>query len=168
MALLAVSCDAGPAEVAGVTIEVPGGWERIDTPPDPEVIETATWRGGRADASSLQVVVGCGPGTVADLANAAVTRERPPLTVTDAEADTDIEVSGADAAIGLELTFGAGRDDDAETLVVRGIYAEVADALVLIELSTPVRDADEALVPATLASIALDRAALDAACAEAG
>jgi len=168
IALLAAACDPGPAEIAGVSIEVPDGWQRIDTPPDREVHETAVWRGGRADASSLQVVVGCGDGTVAELASAAVTGDRPPLTVTGAEVDTDIEVPGADAAIALELTFGAGRADDASTLVVRGIYAEVADALVLIELSTPVRDADAAFVAATLASIDLDRATLDAACPESG
>jgi len=164
VALLAAACDPGPADIAGVSIEVPDGWERVDAPPNPEVLETSVWRGGRADASSLQVVVGCGPGSVADLAGAAVTRDRPPLTVTDAEVDTDLEVTGADAAIGLELTFGAGRDDDANTLVVRGVYAEVADALVLIELSTPVRDADATFVAATLASISLDRVSLAAAC----
>lgn len=168
VALLAVSCDPGPTEVAGVTIEVPDGWDRVDTPPDPDVLETAFWRGGRADASSLQVVVGCGPGAVADLASTAVTRDRPPLTITDAEVDTGLEVTGADAAIGLELTFGAGRDDDANTLVIRGVYAEVADALVLVELSTPVRDAGDALITATLASIDLDRVALDAACPDTG
>jgi hypothetical protein len=147
-----------------VTIEVPGGWDRVETPPNPEVVATATWRGGRAEASSLQVVVGCGPGSVTDLASAAVTRDRPPLTVTDAEVDTDVEVAGADAAIGLDLTLGAGRDDDAATVVVQGVYAEVGDALVLVEFSTPVRDADDALVETTLASISLDRSVLAEAC----
>ncbi len=164
MALLAAACSGGATDITGVTIEVPGGWDRVDTPPDPQVVATATWRGGRAEASSLQVVVGCGPGSVADLASAAVTRERPPLTVTDAEVDTDIEVAGADGAIGLELTLGAGRPDDAETVVIDGLYAEVGDALVLIELSTPVRDADDALIDATLGSVGLDREVLAEAC----
>jgi hypothetical protein len=165
--LLAAACAAGPADVAGVSIEIPDGWDRVDLPGDPEVIETAVWRGGRADASSLQVVVGCAPGTVADLASAAVTTDRPPLIITDAEVDTGLDLDGADAAIGLELTFGAGRDDDATTLVVRGVYAEVADALVLVELSTPVRDAGDDLVATTLDSIVLDPAELQAACADA-
>lgn len=164
LVLLAAACSGGPTDIAGVTIEVPSGWDRVDTPPNPEVIATATWRGGRAEASSLQVVVGCGPGSVTDLASAAVTRERPPLTVTDAEVDTDLEVVGADAAVGLELTLAAGRDDDASTAVVNGVYAEVAEALVLIELSTPVRDADDALIDTTLASVTLDRTVLADAC----
>ena len=168
LAVLTAACTSGPAEVAGVTIEVPSGWDRVDTPPNPDVLETATWRGGRADASSLQVVVGCGPGSVANLASAAVTQGRPPLTVTDAEVDTDLEVAGAETAIGLELTFGAGRADDANSVVVRGVYAEVADALVLIELSTPVRDADDRSITTTLGSIDLDAAALTDACSESG
>jgi hypothetical protein len=163
-ALLAAACSGGPTDIAGVTIEVPGGWDRVETPANPEVVATATWRGGRAQASSLQVVVGCGPGSVADLANAAVTRERPPLTVTDAEVDTDVEVAGADAAIGLDLTLGAGRDDDAATVVVQGVYAQVGEALVLVEFSTPVRDADDALVDTTLGSVSLDRSVLAEAC----
>ena len=167
LALLAAACDPGPADIAGVSIEVPDGWQLVTTPEDPAVLETALWRGGRADASSLQVVVGCGPGTVADLASAAVTADRPPLIVTDAAVDTGLDLDGADGAIGLELTFGAGRDDDATTLVVRGIYAEVADALVLVELSTPVRDADADVVATTLESLVLDGAALEAACSQA-
>lgn len=162
--LLAAACSGGPTDIAGVTIEVPSGWERVDTAPEPEVRATATWRGGRAEASSLQVVVGCGSGSVADLASAAVTQERSPLEVTDAQVDTDLEVAGADAAIGLELTLGAGRPDDAETVVIDGLYAEVGDALVLIELSTPVRDADDARVDATLGSVGLDREVLAEAC----
>lgn len=167
VALLAAACTGGPTDIAGVTIEVPGGWERVDTPANPEVIAAATWRGGRAEASALQVVVGCGPGSVTDLASAAATQERPPLTVTDAEVDTDVEVAGAEAAIALELTLGAGRDDDASTVVVNGVYAEAAEALVLIEISVPVRDANDALIETTLASVTLDRTALSDAC-EAG
>ncbi len=163
--LLAAACSGGgPADIAGVTIEVPSGWERVETPPDPEVVATATWRGGRAEASSLQVVVGCGPGSVSDLASAAVTQERPPLSVTDAEVDSDVEVAGADAAIGLDLTLGAGRADDASTVVVRGIYSEVAQALVLVEFSTPIPDTDDALIDATLGSVSLDREVLAEAC----
>jgi len=164
VALLLAGCSGGPTEVTGVSLEVPAGWERVDTPSDPQVLATATWRGGRAEASSLQLVVGCGPGSVADLASAAVTRDRPPLTVTDAEVDTDVEVTGAEAAIGLDLTLGAGRTDDASTVAVRGVYAEVGGALVLVELSTPVRDADDPVVEATLSGITLDAPTLTEAC----
>jgi hypothetical protein len=163
-AVLGAACSSGPTDINGVTVEVPSGWDRVETPPNPEVVATATWRGGRAEASSLQVVVGCGPGSVTDLASAAVTRDRPPLTVTDAKVDTDVEVAGADVAIGLDLTLGAGRDDDAATVVVQGVYAEVGDALVLVEFSTPVRDAADALAERTLASVSLDRAVLAEAC----
>ncbi len=166
VALVATACSGGATDVAGVTVEVPAGWEQVDTPQNPEVIAAATWRGGRAEASSLQVVVGCGPGSVTDLASGAVTQERPPLTVTDAEVDTDVEVAGADAAIGLELTLGAGRDDDASTVVVRGVYAEAGQALVLVELSTPIRDAEDELVETTLASVTVDPTELAAACGD--
>ena len=163
--LFATACGGAGEGVEGVHLDVPSGWSPSTPPPsDGEVAASAGWRGGRAEASTLQGVVGCGPGTVADLASAAVTGDRSPLVVTDAAVDTDVEVSGADAAIGLTLQIGAGRQDDARTVEVHGRYAQAGTALVLVELSTPVRESDPALVAATFDSLRLDAEALGTAC----
>ena len=151
--------------MAGVTVEVPAGWQETTGAQQPlEVAAAASFEGGQDGASTLQVVVGCGPGTVQDLAVAAITEPRTPLEVTAADEVGEVEVPGADQALELRFTLGAGRDDDATSLRVAGLYAAVEETLVLVEVSTPVRDTQRELVDTTLASVSLDHEELRARC----
>ena len=160
-----LGCSGGTAEVAGVTVEVPRGWQDATAPERSQEVEAAaSWQGGQDGASTLQVVVGCGPGTVQDLAVAAITEPRPPLEVTAADEVGEVEIPGADEALELRFTLGAGRDDDATSLRVAGVYAAVEDTLVLVEISTPVRDTQRELIDATLTSVQLDAEELASRC----
>lgn len=150
--------------MAGVTVDVPPGWEETSASQAPaEVVAAASWQSGSDDASTLQVVVGCGPGSNRDLAVAAITEPRPPLEVTDAAEVTEVEVPGADEAIELRFSLGTGPDDTAG-LQVAGLYTGVGDTLVLVEISAAQRDTQRELLDATLRSVELDAEALTAAC----
>lgn len=170
-AVLVLAC-TGPAAddtvtttVAGVTVEVPGGWSERELPEAADVVASHRFEPRGADVRGLQVVVGCG-GTVDELVAGAVQAPRGALVVTDAEevADDDLEVAGLEAARRVELTFGAGREDDAATVRTAGLYGHVGEALVLVELSQPVRGADDALTEAVLGSVSVDPDVARAAC----
>ncbi|GGI07716.1 hypothetical protein [Egicoccus halophilus] len=166
--LLATACDGGPTEatVDGVSVSVPDGWERAEQGDTDGVVGSHRWTPSTTgDVRNLQVVVGCG-GTVDELVQASAQSPRGPLVVTAAQEDqTEQPVPGLDTARRLALTLGAGRDDDAETLRVIGLYGGVGDTLVLVELSQPARASDDALADEVLDSVRVDADVASAACA---
>lgn len=170
LAVLAVACTASPADEAttttvdGVTLAVPGGWSEQQVPEDPAVVASHRWAPGGVDVRGLQVVVGCG-GTVDELVAGAVQSDRGALVVTAAEEEElGRSVPGLDEARRLQLTFGAGREDDAATVRTAGLYGHAGEALVLVELSQPVRSADGDLADLVLGSVSVDRDVVAAAC----
>lgn len=172
--LLLAACGDGAAEqggtttVDGVTLEVPAGWGVVEQPDAPGVVASHGWSPGTADARHLQVVIGC-DGTVDELVDEALQQPRGPLVVTAAEEDrAQQRVEGLDTVRRLDLTFGAGRPDDASTLRTAGLYGQRADALVLVELSQPARDADGELAGSVLDSVRVDAEKVAAACADRG
>lgn len=145
-ALVIGACTSGAAEqpepvsVGGVALVVPDGWsvQPTDTTPQgsdvgPEVVASRAWAAGEG-VDNLQVVIGCG-GTAADLARMAAQAPRDPLVVTDAVEVPAPDVPGLESAHRLRLTLGAGRQDDASTVQVDGLYGEVGDAIVLVEIA---------------------------------
>ncbi|MFA9432526.1 hypothetical protein [Egicoccus sp. AB-alg2] len=152
------------ATVDGVTLTVPDGWRTVDTEVPPDVVGSHRWSPGANDVRNLQVVVGCG-GTVDELVDGTLQSPRGPLVVTGAQEDrAQQRVPGLDAARRLTLTFGAGRDDDAQTIRTDGLYGHTGDALVLVEVSQQARTADGDLADRVLDAVEVDEATVTAAC----
>lgn len=151
--------------VAGVTIDVPEGWRPVAGQADDAVAASELWRPQPDSASGLLLVVGCEGGGVDALVEGVLHLPRGALVVTDAQELTPApDVPGLEAARRIELTFGAGREDDARTLRTGALYGQAGDALLLIELSAPVASYDQDLVTATLASVRVDADQLRATC----
>ncbi|MFA9444151.1 hypothetical protein [Egicoccus sp. AB-alg6-2] len=157
------SASGGTETVEGVSVTVPEGWSVTDPPDAPGVVAARGWSPGRP-GHLLQVIVGC-EGTVDELVTGAVREPRGPLVVTDATEDrASHRVPGLDEARRLQLTLGAGRPDDADTVRTAGLYGQRGDALVLVELSQLARDVNDELADEVLDSVRVDADALDAAC----
>ena len=155
LAGLLAACTSGPGTVAGVSVEVPAGWQETSAPAAPAgVVAAGSWQ-SEDGTSTLQVIVGCGPGDVQDLAIAAITEPRPPLEVTDAGEVGEVDLPGTDQA--LELRFTLGTAGEAASVRVGGLYVAAEDSLVLVEISTPAGDPQRELVDTTLASVTVDR-----------
>lgn len=153
------------ATVEGVTVGIPPAWTEQSTDEVPGVAASRRWAPGEG-VENLQVVVGC-DGTAAELAAGAAQTPRDPLVVTDAVEVDAPAVDGLDAVHRLRITLGAGRQDDASTVRVSGLYGEAGDAIVLVEVAQRA-GADDDVADEVLGSVGVDAAALRDACAERG
>lgn len=134
-----------------------------------DVAVSELWRPRPDSDTGLLLVVGCGGDGVDALVDGVLSLPRGALVVTEAREITPApDIDGLDAARRIELTFGAGRADDARTLRTGALYGEADDALLLLELSAPVASYDQDLATATLSSVDVDGDALRATCAAAG
>lgn len=157
----------GTATVAGVSLEPPEGWQAVASDEQAGVVASERWEPPDATTTGLQVVVGCDQtgGGVDDLVEGVLTLPRGALIVTEATEFDDVTTPiGFDAARRLELTFGAGREDDARTLRTGALYGHAGPVLVLVELSAPVASYDPGLAATVLDSVRADRDALEGAC----
>lgn len=152
------------ASVEGVRVEIPAGWSEQSGPDPAGVVASRRWSPGEG-VESLQVVVGC-DGSAEELAAGAAQAPREPLAVTDAVELEAPDVPGLDAVHRLRITLGAGRQDDAETARISGLYGETGDAIVLVEVAQRA-GGDDDLADAVLASVEVDAAAARQRCAEA-
>lgn len=160
------ACGGGLAQertsvVEGVAIEVPAGWDEQPGDRPEGVVASHRWGPGEG-VEHLQVVVGC-DGTAEELAAGAAQAPRDPLVVTDAVELEAAPVPGLAAVHRLRITLGAGRQDDANTVRVSGLYGEAGDAIVLVEVARRAGAADD-LADEVLASVDVDPATLTAAC----
>jgi hypothetical protein len=148
--------DDGRTVVGEVRLEVPAGWEATDDELPPGVLEARRWRPGDGTLASLQLVLGCG-GTLDELVSGVVRGGRGVVSVTEAVETEALDVPGLDATRGLVLdlvgtVFGGGE----RQLRTAGLYGQVDDALLLLELSQPVEDFDPALAEEVFASLTVD------------
>jgi hypothetical protein len=172
-ALLALTaCGGDPLDaprtegVDGVGVEVPDGWTATDDAEAEGVVAAQRWAPEDAGVEQLQVVVGCG-GDLDELVDAALREPRGPLRVTAAEEDgAEQRVEGLDRARRLYLTFGAGRDDDAETIRTAALYGQTGEALLLVEYSEPAREFDRERADETLRSVTVEADRLREVCAD--
>jgi len=151
--------------VAGLTLEVPDDLTRedVDSTAD-ELVAIAWFTSGPEQIRHVRVYVGCGVGSAADLARAAVERPREGFTLTDVEDARSVEVAGLDEAWATVLTYGAGRADDADTLRTAGLYGAGSGGLVVVEFTTSTPGFDRVRADALLSSVTVDTAELAAAC----
>jgi hypothetical protein len=147
----------GRTVVGEVRLEVPDGWEATDDELPPGVLEARRWRPGDDTAlASLQLVLGCG-GTLDELVSGVVRGGRGVVSVTEAVETEALEVPGLDATRGLVLDLvGTVFGGDERQLRTAGLYGQVDDALLLLELSQPVDDFDPALAEEVFASLTVD------------
>lgn len=148
-------------DVDGVRVSVPAGWSERPGQDPVDVVAARRWSPGEG-VESLQVVVGC-DGTAEELAAGAAQAPRDPLVVTDAVELDPPDVPGLDAAHRLRITLGAGRQDDASTARVDGLYGAAGDALVLVEVAQRAGAGGD-LADVVLASVEVTPAAVQAAC----
>ncbi|MEX2504910.1 MAG: hypothetical protein WD378_08665 [Egicoccus sp.] len=149
--------------VEGVHVDAPAGWTEQPGDDTPGVVASRRWAPD-AGVENLQVVVGC-DGTAAELAAGAAQAPRDPLVVTDAIELDAPDVPGLEAVHRLQITLGAGRQDDASTVRMSGLYGEADGALVLVEVAQRA-GADDALADDVLASVEVTPETVQAACGD--
>ncbi|HSK23942.1 MAG TPA: hypothetical protein VK906_12230 [Egicoccus sp.] len=166
VAVAACNSTTGPetaVSVEGVRVEVPAGWSEQSGQEPAGVVAARRWSPGEG-VESLQVVVGC-DGTAEELAAGAAQAPRDPLVVTDAVELEAPDVPGLDAVHRLRITLGAGRQDDAETVRVSGLYGQSGDAIVLVEVAQRAGASDD-LADAVLTSVVVAPATVQSACGD--
>jgi hypothetical protein len=173
-AVVLAACSGGgdPTEdgrtvVGEVRLEVPDGWEATDDDLPPGVLDARRWRpGDDGTLASLQLVLGCG-GSLDELVSRVVRGGRGVVSVTEAVETEALDVPGLDATRGLVLDLvGTALGGDERQLRSAGLYGQVDEALLLLELSQPVEDFDPALAEDVFASVTVDGDELADRCRE--
>lgn len=150
--------------IAGVTVTVPDSWRDQEVPTPDGVAGMAVFSPGGGRLDTLQVIVGCGEADADDIVIARVAEPREGLIATDAEDAVPVEVEGLDTTRRTVITFGAGRDDDANTLRVAGLYGATDGVLVLVEYGASFASFDRSAALAVLDSVAVDADAAAQSC----
>jgi hypothetical protein len=163
-----VTDDEGRTVVGEVRLAVPDGWETADDDLPPGVLEARRWRADDDALESLQLVLGCG-GSLDELVAGAVRGGRGVVAVTDAVETEALDVPGLDSTRGLVLDLvGTVAGDGQRQLRTAGLYGQVDDALLLVELSQPAEDFDPALAEEVFASVTVDGDDLADRCRDGG
>ena len=157
--------ERGRVSVGAVALATPEGWERIDEPADPPLLERTRFVDPGRRLRLVQVVVGCDEGGL-DALVGSVGQPRGPLVVTGAEEHVPPpQVEGLERARRVTLELGSGADGEPASFVTEALYGQHGDALVLVEVNVPVAGGDgDVDADAVLDSLVADGAALDASC----
>ena len=168
LTLAACTGDAEPthASVAGVTLEIPGGWDEQVEQPSDDLVAVSQFSPDDEPATRLQVIVGCGDESADELVTAAASQPRNQLVAVDADDAVEAQVPGMDTARRTTLSFGE-QATGTSSLRVGGLYASGGGSLLLVELISPLATYDEQLAERTLDSVEVARDEVETACADA-
>jgi hypothetical protein len=132
----------GRVPVGDLALAVPDGWERGPEEAEPPLVLRERFVDPDVALQQVQVVVGCDDAGVDALVGSLGSQPRGEVVITDAREHLPApEVPGLDAARRVTLDLGAD-PEGAPTVRTEGLYGERGDALVLVEVTTPVEGGD--------------------------